>query len=315
VGAYGAFQWKYFYNFFKGPSDIEVNSLSLINNPESLLRYFVTIKGEDSLDTGLQDVERTESQSGVVQSETVKAEYAILVLGKRLLIVKRNPKDDGKEYHGAITELPTDVHSKIVTPLLGEYPNADSVFLPLMLDATGFRSDGYVALAIGLPVLLFAAWLIRKVAQRRNDPLSHPIFKAASRYGSLVDIAQQIDLELKGNAGRLCGAIVTPSWVLVKGMFSCAVFHIPDVVWAYKKVTKHSVNFIPTGKTYSTLMFDRYGVSLEMDEKRDKTDAVLTMLGEKTPWAVFGYSDELKKIAQENWSGFVAAVDARRIGA
>jgi hypothetical protein len=315
VGAYVAVQWRYFYNFFKGPFEIDVNSLGQITNPETQLRYYVTIKGEDSVDTGLQDVERTESQTGVVQSETIKAEYAVLVLGKRLLIVKRNPKDDAKEYQGAITELPTDVHSHVVTPLLAEYPNADQVFLPLMLDATDFRSEGYISLVICFPVLLLAAWNFRKVIRRQNDPLLHPILKEESRYGQIADIAQRIDDELRGDTRKLCGAVVTTSWVLVKHMFSLDVFHIPDVIWAYKKVTKHSVNFIPTGKIFATIMFDRYGKSLEMDEGRSASNTFLMVLQEKMPWVVFGYSDELKKIAQEDWGGFVAVVDARRAGA
>ena len=311
VCGFGATQWRYFYNFFEGPFETDVNSLSQITNPETRLRYFVTIKGEDSLDTGLQDVE-TESQSGVVQSETVKAEYAALVLGKRFLIVKRNPKDNGKSYQGAITELPSEVHSKVVTPLLGEYPNADQIFLPLMLDATDFRSEGYVYLAICIPVLLTAVWNFRKVFQRQNDSMLHPILRAASRYGQIADIAQQIDIELKGSTRKLAGAIVMPSWILVKHMFTLDVFHIPDVVWAYKKVTRHSINFIPTGKTYATIMFDRYGKSLEMNEGRAESNSIMMILEERAPWVVFGYSDELKKIALDNWSGFVAVVDSKR---
>jgi hypothetical protein len=162
---------------------------------------------------------------------------------------------------------------------------------------------------------LFAAWNFRKVTQRKNDPLLHPIVKVASRYGQIAETAQQIDIELKGETRKLCGAVVTPSWVLVKHMFSLDVFHIPDVIWAYKKVTKHSVNFIPTGKTFATIMFDRYGKSLEMDEGRSESNTFLMMLQEKMPWVVFGYSDDLKKIAQEDWSGFVAVVDSRRAGA
>jgi hypothetical protein len=35
----------------------------------------------------------------------------------------------------------------------------------------------------------------------------------------------------------------------------------------YKKVTKHYTNFIPTGKTYQIIMYDRFGKPLQMQYK------------------------------------------------
>ncbi len=311
VAAYGAGNWRYFYNFFAGPVDLNADSLGKIGNPDSQLRYFVRVAGTELDDVGLQDVEQQVSQSGSVQSESVKAEYAVMAVQNRLLVVKKPPKTSNTTLQGEISLLPANLHAKIVAPLLQDYPNADHVFLPLMLDSTGFRNEGYIALAICIPVLLFALWNIRKVIQRQRDPLTHPIVKTVSRYGPFVETARRIDDELKGDASRLSRAAITPSWIVLPSMFALAVCHIPDVVWAYKKVTSHSVNFIPTGKTYTAIVFDRHAVSLELPAKQEKVDSILAMLAAKAPWALFGYSDELKKSIEADWNALLAAVDAK----
>ncbi len=313
VAGYGFAEWRYLFNFFAGPFEANAESLDSIKRPDEQLRYFVKVRGEDSSETGLQEIEQ-ETQGGSVQRETVKAKYSILLLGKRLLIVKSGPSEKGTVFQGALGELSADVRSEIVVPLLKEYPNANQAFLPLMLDATGFRGDGYIALAICIPVVLLAVWLIRKVITRRNASETHPIVKAATWYGSLADTSQQFDTELRGNIVKFGKTKVTQSWVLLPSTFGLAMCHIPNLIWAYKKVTKHYHNFIPTGKTYAVIMYDRYGKPLQMQAGQKKVDAILNLLAERAPWAVFGYSDELNQTLRTNWGGFVATVDAKRSG-
>jgi hypothetical protein len=311
VLGYGAAEWRYFYNFFAGPLEASAESLDSVKRPDDQLRYFVTVKGEESSDTGLEEVERETSGSSV-RSETVKAKYSVLVIGKRLLIVKRSPRDNGTTFQGALKELPSDLRSQIVAPLLKEYPNAGDAFMPFMLDATGFRTDGYIALLICIPVIFVAMWLVRKVNRRRTVPSAHPIVQSVSRYGSLIDTAQQFDVELRGNTVKFGKGSLTASWFILPSTFGLALCRIPDLVWADKKVTRHYHNFIPTGKTYAVIMYDRYGVPLQMEARQKKIDAVLVALAEKAPWAIFGYSDELNEALRTNWGGLVAAVDDRR---
>jgi hypothetical protein len=312
VGSYGVSESRYFYNFFKGPAEMNAEAIATVMSPETLKRYFVSVKGDDSIDSGVQNVEKQVSQTGVVESETVKAGYSILTIGKRLLIVKRPPKDNGKEYAGALVDLPADVRSEIITPLLSDYPHAEQVFLPTMLDATGFRDEGYTAAAICTPLILFALWIIWKVRMRIENPLRHPILKSLSRYGSLADSARQIEAETNNTSLRKI--VLSRSWILRPSVFALAACHVPDIVWAYEKVTKHSVNFIPTGKSYAAVIVDKYGRSLELAASKREADEFLETLCVAVPWAVFGFTDELQRIAEADWNGFVAAVNGRRLG-
>jgi hypothetical protein len=314
VVGYAAVERRYLYNFFAGPFPVSGPQLVTIQQPASQSRYFVRVKGDDSSDTGLQEVER-ETEGGTVKRETVKAKYSILLLNKHLLIVKSNPNESGTVYTGELGDLPSDVRSNIVTPLLKEHPTANQAFLPFMLNTTGFREEGYIALALGIPAFLLAAWVIAKVMRRTADVSSHPLVQRACTYGTLADVAQQFDMELQGNIVKIGRATVTQSWVFLPSRFGLSICRIPDLIWAYTKVTKHYTNFIPIGKSYEIIMYDRFGKPLQMQARQKKIDAMLALLSERAPWAVFGYSDDLSKTLRTNWGGFIAAVDQRKAGA
>lgn len=313
VVGYAAIERRYLYNFFAGPFEVSGPQLVTIQQPTSQPRYFVQVKGDDSSDTGLQEVER-ESEGGTVKRETIKAKYSILLLNKHLLIVKSGPNESGKVYTGELSDLPSDVRSNIVTPLIKEHPTANQAFLPFMLDTTGFRDEGYIALALGIPAFALAAWLIAKVMRRRADVSTHPVVQRAYIYGNLADVAQQFDIELQGNTTKIGRATITQSWVFLPSRFGLSICRIPDLIWAYKKVTKHYTNFIPTGKSYEVIMYDRFGKPLQMRARQKKIDAMLALLAERAPWAVFGYNNDLNTALRTNWRGFIASVDQRKTG-
>lgn len=309
----GCLSWRYLYNFVTGPYEATAESLEATKHPAEQLHYFVRVKGDGSADTGVQEI-LTRTRSGV-SSESVEAKYSILFLGKRLLVVKKDPGDSGATLQGALGEISPDVQSKIIDPLVKQYPNASQAFMPVMLDATSFRSDGYIGLAICIPLTVLALWNIRKVIRRRTAPETNPIVQAASRYGALVDMTKHVDAELRGNTAKFGKASVTTFWVFLPSTFGLGMCHIPDLIWAYKKVTTRRRNSQYMGTTHDVIMYDRYTtVPLQMRADQKRTDAMLSVLMERAPWAIFGYSDEVDKNRQTNWAGMVAAVDAKRAG-
>jgi hypothetical protein len=315
VATYGWAQRRYYYNFFTGPFQTNAESLAAIKNPDEPLRYFIKLQGGTLAETGVQEIE-TRTRNGV-QNRSVAADYSILVVGKRLLIVKKNPGDTSTTLQGAYGEIPPEVHAAIIDPLLEQYPHADLTFLPGMLDATSFRYLGYFGLAIWIPLALLAIWNLTKLMRRRSAPEKHPILREAARYGSLVNTSQQFDSELKGNTVKFGKATFTKSWVLMPSKFGLEICYIPELVWAYKKVTTHKRNSQVTAKTYTVMMYDRYaryGVPFQLQVEQKKMDEVLTLLVQRTPSAIFGYSDDLEKSCKKNWPGIVAAVEAKRAG-
>ena len=87
---------------------------------------------------------------------------------------------------------------------------------------------------------------------------------------------------------------------------------LEDLAWAYKKVTQHRTNFVPTGKTFEAVLWDRYGNNVEVQLSDADVNALLTLVMERVPWCVGGYDPELLKFWNTDRNGFLAAVDARR---
>jgi hypothetical protein len=87
---------------------------------------------------------------------------------------------------------------------------------------------------------------------------------------------------------------------------------VEDLVWIYKKVTKHSVNFIPTGKTYSVILVGRHKQRTEEQMKDHAVNELLVQLAGKVPWALFGFDQNLDKAWRKDPAGVIRMVDLRR---
>jgi hypothetical protein len=83
------------------------------------------------------------------------------------------------------------------------------------------------------------------------------------------------------------------------------------LLWAYKKVTQRSVNFIPTGKTFEGILIC-YGGGETFSGNERKVDEVLSFARDKAPWAVIGYSDEINNLFNKQTSDFCQVVESRR---
>ena len=93
--------------------------------------------------------------------------------------------------------------------------------------------------------------------------------------------------------------------------FSFNVLRFGDVLWAYKKVTKHSVNFIPTGKTYEAIV-QCAGGTATIPGKEKKVHELLAFVQQRAPWAVYGFSDQLSQHFHKHPQDFVRSVEQRR---
>jgi hypothetical protein len=85
-----------------------------------------------------------------------------------------------------------------------------------------------------------------------------------------------------------------------------------EIVWVYKKRTKHSVNLIPTGTTYSLILRDTRGKALEISNSEQYVNNFLSSLMEQTPWVLFGYDSKLEKLDKKQPQSFGQVVAERK---
>ena len=294
-------QHKLLKSYFLGATKVEPAELAKAEL--GLERDIVEVNNPAVMPSGYRTVVR---KGG---GEDVKAEYLLMKVGDRMMIVKTQAGNKGPQFKGVVG--PMDLKLSLA---LQKDIKSDAVrerLLPVMLDTTDYDSDVLGYLVVGLPLGLLGVWNLKKWMNRAADPVESPVVKQLEHRGGLM-ACQQIDCEMAQSSGRIGKAILTKSWILVPGFFSLKAMHIEDVVWAYKKVTRHRVNFVPVGSTYTAVVCTANGKSVEVLDSDAKVKELLVSIAVKAPWAITGFNDDVQTLWLKNRDALLLAVNQRR---
>lgn len=302
----------YFYNFFAGPFPTDAAGLTAIKDPTGESRRFLSVQGERILPTGVQQITITKSKyTGQERSRRVSAGYGALVFGKRLLLVKVPGEVQGTAFKGEIVPIPDAVRSRVLTN-----PRLQDVFFPYMLDAGNYRTGGYVGLGFAAVFLVLAGVGLRRGLRRLTDPSQHPLMVRLRALGEPTAVASQIDAEVTQAAGqpKTYGTLrLTAGYLLSPSFLALDLIRLSDLVWVHGKVTQHSTNGIPTGKTYAAVLHDSHRVSMEVScRKENAMQELLAELSRRAPHALFGHSPELEKAWAQSPQSVIEAVAKRK---
>jgi hypothetical protein len=306
-----AVNYRYCANFVLGSQSVSNADLAAITLPEQRWRNFVSVSGTKSVNTEYRDVVN-HMEGGRVVSTDIKDEYILLRVGEKILLVKAAVGKEKLEYSGELVATTDQVKGDLLRPLAAEDPDLARAVLPFMLNAADYRSNGYTMLFVGVPVLALALWNCFKAMRRSAEIQTSPVWKHLAVYGNAEQLSQQIEAELQPAMIRKYGKLqIAQQWMVRRKLFSTWASPIADLMWIYKKVTKHSVNFIPTGKTYSVVLLGRHRQRIEEQMKEKAANEMLADLTVRAPWVIFGFTPDLEKAWQKDPAGVIAAVDSR----
>lgn len=304
--------YRYCANFLLGCQPVSNTELAGITSPEQRWRNFVTVTGTKAVTTGYQDIVK-HMRNGQVTSTEIKDEYVFLRVGEKLLLVKAPPGKEQLEYSGELETTEYSVTAGLVRPLIAQRPEAAAAVLPYTLNAADFRNNGYAMLILVVPLLALAGWNCLKAVRRSSEPQLAPVWKNLAAFGNAEQLSQQIEAELQPAMIRKYGKLqLTSQWMVRRKFFSTWVSPVADVAWVYKKVTKHSVNFIPTGKTYSVVLVGRHRQRTEEQMKEKAVNELLADMAQRVPWALFGFDQNLDKAWRKDPAAVISTVDSRR---
>jgi hypothetical protein len=300
---------RYIDNFVRGPFTMGASELAQVGDASTAPHFFVKVAGSRAMDTGLQEVTQ-ETENDVVTSRKVTSNYYALQVGEKLLIVK-STGGTMRLAEGALQPMSSDLESNLFSS--PEMQQARTHFYPLYLDAaSSFRAGGYWAIAIGLAFLTLLAWKARPAWRGFEDPGSHPLAARVGKWGSPVDTAAAIEREWRAPGTKRIGEwTLTERYLVQSALFRFNVLRFEDLLWAHKKVIKHSIDLIPTGKTYEAIVHC-YGGTAELPGSQKKVDEMLQEFGRRVPWAVVGFSAEIQQLFVKQNRDFCAAVEERR---
>ncbi len=307
VIAGNVFAANYWRNFSTGPYPLSVVELAA-SIPGQSKQEFVSITGEKVVDSGVQEI-TTESRDGVKGTPQPTANYYVLVVGGRLLVVKAKEEPplhvEGKLYSSA----------SIVPTILPEASDEmlREKFLPVMLDTTeNYRAGGYIAIA----AMLFFCFLLWKIAlpawRYTRDITLHPVVQRVESWPDALEVTVLSERELHMKpAFKSDGILITDTFAIRNQFFRFNILPLSHLVWAYRSETQRYVYFIPTGKTMRAVLIF-YGGDVSLQGKLDRVNELILYASSRAPWAIVGHTPELSTLWHKDTTAFVAGVEERR---
>lgn len=296
-----------YYNLFTGPYPISQEAVVNIGNLNDLKEYYVTVSGEEALDTGYEKVRR---YAGFIELGRVK--YTALVVGDRLLLVETGGDPNAREHSGALVSMPGDVNREVIANIEREVPNLKGAFLPFMLDTNDFQINTLLGLIAVLVVLGVCGWGILRAIGRMGDLSRHPILRRLQGFGDPEYVASQIEAEMNVDHEKIGTLHLTRNWAINMKSATFEATRFQDVMWLYKHVTQHRTYGIPTGKTFAAHVWDRFGNQMILNGKENAIDESLKGIFKHAPWVIAGHKPDIEAAYRKDRERFAQEVDKRR---
>lgn len=162
--------------------------------------------------------------------------------------------------------------------------------------AKGIEGKGWLILLVGtVGAPLMVIFAIRDLL---NPEKSKIMSKIAAKGPTAV---AEVNAILAGSvpAVDLGDMKVSQGWVVHKTGDILEAVRTSDVVWVYQQVIKHTVNGIPTGKSYN-VSFTTATESVSAEVPKKAADDALTLAAQICPGALIGFNEDLGKLITKN---------------
>ncbi len=311
----GCLQYRYLYNCFLGAQKIDTEQLVKLESADRIDRNFVTFTADRVIDTGINKI----SINKKTQVETIYKKYAIAMLDRdKAILIETQPEDNLKNltFSGKLSEIVDGSHLDVFNRVTNDRPNLKGKISLLILESGNYKSSLNELLIFIVGGLSLCSWNLYKAQVRTSNPRKHPIYSSLLQYADGDVLVNSIDREIKNIYGiqelEAITLFVTPSWLLFPQIYNLQIIKLDRLVWVFKKVTRHSVNFIPTGKTYAIVLYDRFGKERIFSMSEGEVDRAINQINIYAPWVVEGFSPETKKMWDKHRESFYAMVERRK---
>lgn len=307
LAAAGALAFYFFVPYWTAklsPSRV-MTAEEILELDEDTTLYNVTIEGNRMRDTYYYE-ETIDQDTG--RQMSIDAYFGALRFDDDNYILVRHPEEidrDIETYTGTImpitSSVSTDVHR-----LAADELNIDLV-KGIMLDTT--ESDGiwYFGTA-GVVILgLGGVWGLFNFVTRSSNPAKHPTLRRLARFGEVEQVVDSIEKDLTNGEDKVAKLRLSKNWLIDSGgsKFEAMPYH--SLVWGYKMIQQGRY-----GKTYFAHFYDKTGVGIVIQDNENNVNMMLQAVYARAPWAVFGYSNDIKRNWDKNRAGFIAEVEARQ---
>ncbi len=301
---------RYLDNFLHGPYPLAAADLDAIQDVTTTPRYYARISGTRVIDTGLREYSVT-TEGGVEKSRSESGAYYALVVNDKFLIF-RSREDPTNTVEGRLVPWPAELEGEMFDSK--EMKELRPRFYGFYVQDGSFQITAYWMIAGALLLIVLLVWKGRPALRYARDPSAHPLVARTAAWVKGDPTVVAVEAEREFDAPRFKGGNgwrVGNKYLVRSSFFTFDLLRYEDLLWAYKKITKHSVNFIPTGKSYEAILVC-YGGSATITGKEKRVDEILAFSAQRAPWAVIGYSEELATLFNKKTEEFAGGVEQRR---
>ena len=196
---------------------------------------------------------------------------------------------------------------------LGWEPEEEEVFIPYMV-MTGKAAGGFTGdfIFFGIVALLIIAFGIFLLVKGLTGGALKNVRKYCEATGNKEMAMQRLE-RFYAQTQPVEGIRVSPEFIMAQTSGAVLVNDTSKVLWVYQHVLRHYTNGIPTGKTYTILVWMTDGTKMEIPMKgKKKSEEALDYIGRALPYVFFGYDEQLQAAYNQNRQGMIQAMTDRR---
>lgn len=298
----------YFRGLIFGPTVMTGEQIASIRNIREYENVFVRFEPAEAYQTNITMEKKTYEHGRLTRTEII-GRIAIAFFSGRVLIIEGEMADNTNIFEGFLKENSKPI-MECIPDLSKNLPETKGRILPFYLKDT--EHPVWYGLIFLVLLAAFGVWRLIRTLSWILDRNKHPLRKKLASYGDYDVISGQINNEIP-EAIKYGDMRVTESWMFRKSFYDLAVIRQEDIVWIYKQITQHKMYYVvPAGKSYSMAIKTRKSQSAFINCSEKECDLLSSLLTEKMPHIISGYSEELAKLWNSNRQELFNVVDERK---
>src|SRR3989344_918834 len=292
------YQYNYISNLISGPRSMSgiTPENELLSGSIKDININLQLSPDSVYQAGYTHITQTiNKNTNQVESETTDSEYYLTIIGRHVLVLEGAPNQmPNGNFEGVVDSLSSELQSKLTADFNGipELAGLSGSILPYVISNKGMVGlDAFWAFLFGIGLLCWGGFLTYKRMTDRADK-KHYAYQIASLVGyhSIDDFSNDFIEAKQAGIEKIGGYTLSNKFLFQDNFFSFKVYPLSQMYWAYKKVVKKSVNFIPTGKDYEVVMHFKPKQTVSIKESDESVNKHLMLLIQLCPEAKFGYT-------------------------
>jgi hypothetical protein len=319
----GVWNQKVIVNFLRGPQPANLAQIATAGGLEKVDALWLSFTDEDpdgsALNTGwVMTTQSTVNGIPVGSASNEHSYFVVLVDETQALLVQvsasyANTERIAFNFTGYLNEFSFDVSKKILPAIKQDLDEQGLSLVPFMVVTSDYRADSVFGVIVLTLLAVSGAVCLLIGISRLGTPEKHPYYKPLSYFGEPTAVAQSMEQSMSAPHQTYKKRLhLTDQWLVVRTRaFKYTTYE--HLAWVYPKVTKVRLyGIIPISSTHELVVQDRHGQHIAVPLGKKDVDAALQVLTLRAPWAVYGHSDDIKKMWDKNRPDFLQAVEQRR---